>query len=455
MLRLNDQYKTILSNEQLDDPSFVKEYLQFSFKKRRPEKDAKLYINICKIYEKYPETIKELLDNINKLGYYKDYFHILKYSSRQEDLTNYIFELVVNQIKEDISGMQKKSKISTLGKYLPREKSKVNIKINFIDRFNVVLFPGLSQFTARRKYRKLKTEFNKYLGTLESKLATKDYEGINFNKVSHYALNRNLTVINNHEPAALKLKEYLFNKLKSGSLTYFISCVLSHEFTQDEINNVWEYNRFLMDIPALSNELVANSMCIIDLSKDTFTYKFEYFAIGLALLIDQFSMLKNKVYLAGHGVIDLKGKNITEKAEYLMKLCGPVREMKLEEYTEIAHNLNEGNCKNLIFVTSKNIGPIEEILKDKRITLRQYIPDYGKYYIMYYNGNAIKKFCREHHKDFSSANNEENNENSLKMPIRNINQITVASEELNDFKTPVYIIAFVMMIMFCLNMQLF
>lgn len=83
MLRLNDQYKTILSNEQLNDPSFVKEYLEFSFKKRRPEKDAKLYINICKIYEKYPETIQELLDNINKLGYYKDYFHILKYSSRQ------------------------------------------------------------------------------------------------------------------------------------------------------------------------------------------------------------------------------------------------------------------------------------------------------------------------------------------------------------------------------------
>lgn len=444
MFKLNDQYKTILSDEQLLDKSFVQEYLEFSFKRRRPEKDPKLYINICKIYTTYPDTIKELLDNINKLGYYKDYFHILKYS-KQPDLSNYIFDLVTTQIATDIINMKNKTNITTLGKYLPREKSKLNIKINFIDRFNETIFPNQNQFTARKNYRKLKTEFNKYLGTLESKLSTKQYEDINYNKVSHYALSRNLTVINNHDVAANKLKEYMFNKLKSGSLTYFISCVLSHEFTEDEINNVWEFNRFLMDIPSLNNELVANSMCIIDLSKDTFTNKFEYFTIGLALLVDQFSLLKNKVFLAGHGLIDFTNKTITQKAEYLMKLCGPVRNIKLEEYLEIANNLNQNKCKNLVFVTGKDIGNIEEILMNKQITLRQYIPGFGKYYILYYNGNSIRKFCRENHKD----HNENNNDTNIK--IYGIDQIINKSEELNDFKSPLYSVVTSLAILACLH----
>lgn len=450
MFKLNDQYKTILSEEQLDNKQFVQEYLQFSFHKRRPEKDAKLYINICKIFTKYPDTIKELLQNINKLGYYKDYFHILKYSSKQKDLTDHITDLIISQIKTDIENMQNKGKISTLGKYLPREKSKLNLKTKFIDNFNTLLFPDQNQFAARRNYRKLKTAINNYLGTLESKLSTKQYDKINFNKVSHYSLSKNLTVINNHETAATKLKEYMFNKLKTGSLIYFISCVLSKEFLEEEINTVWEYNRFLMDIPTLNNELVSNSMCIIDLSKDTFLNKFEYFAIGLALLVDQFSTLENKVYLSGHGPINLSNKTITEKVEYLMKLCGPVKNINLENYLEISNNLNGNKCKNLIFVTGKDIGPIEETLKDKHITLRQYIPDFGKYYILYYNGNTIKKFCRENHKDFDNDNGNDNNSNSKKM--HNINQIVKESEELNDFNFPIYSVIGSLGLLACLNL---
>ena len=78
--RENDKFKTIITKENLGDQEFVKEYLEFSFYKRKPQKDVKLYKNICRIYEVYPETIKELLTNIPRLGYYKDYFHILKHN---------------------------------------------------------------------------------------------------------------------------------------------------------------------------------------------------------------------------------------------------------------------------------------------------------------------------------------------------------------------------------------
>lgn len=451
----NDKFKTILSNDVLKDPEFVKEYLAFSFYKRRPEKDPKLYINICRIYEVYPDTIKELLNNINRLGYYKDYFHILKHTNPKSDLQKnliaYIYDLIIQQISEDITNMKKKSKISTLGKYLPREKAKLNLKINFIDRFNEVMFPHATQFTARKNYRQLKTEFNNYLGTLESKLATKDYSKINFDKVSHYALTNNMKVIESHPDAAQKFKDYRSSQLKSGTLTYFISCVLSHEYDEAEIEKVWEYNRFLMDIPGLNYEFVSNAAIIIDLSKDTFGFKFEYFTIGLALLVNQFSLLENKVFLAGHGLIDFsEHKTITSKCDYLMKLCGPTKEIVLTNYLETVQNVNNNTCKNLIFVTSKDIGNIEEGLKDTKVTLRQYIPDFGKYYIMYYNGNQIKKYCRYNHKDHGPVD-----DNTDTKKINNISQITKESKELNNFRTPVYIVTGLLLIVIALNYQLF
>jgi hypothetical protein len=456
--RENDKFKTIITKENLSDAEFVKDYLEFSFYRRKPEKDPKLYINICRIYEVYPNTIRELLDNIPRLGYYKDYFHILKhikYSSEvQQGLVSYIDQLVLGQLTEDIANMKKKSKISTLGKFLPREKSKMNKKTNFIDRFANQMFPGTEQFAARKKYRKLKSLINKYLGTLEVKLCSQDYEKINFNKVSHYALENNLNVIASHPKAAKKYKAHLYNLLKTGSLTYFISCALSKEntHTSEEIEEIWEYNRFVMDIPGLSNILLAKSAIIIDLSKDTFSCKFEYFTIGLALLVEEFSLLEKKIFLAGHGYIDFNKENcktVIEKADYLMKLCGPSKQIGVTKYLDIVneHNTNlELQCKNLIFATGKKIGNIEEELEDTKITLRQYMPDIGKYYILYYNGNKIRKYCRYNHTNRGPPD---------KKKIRNISQITKNSSELNNFSGPFYLILVLIVIWLVIKFRLF
>ena len=67
----------VFDKNDLDDKDKVKKYLQLSFQKRLRKKSMKLYYNICQIFEKYPATIKELLNNIPVLGYYKYYFYIL------------------------------------------------------------------------------------------------------------------------------------------------------------------------------------------------------------------------------------------------------------------------------------------------------------------------------------------------------------------------------------------
>src|SRR5579885_2376372 len=106
------KFKNILYDHELENVNIVKEYLTFSLNKRKPKKDFKFYINICKIYNFYPNTICDILDNIPKLGYYKDYFFIL-FFSRNENLNNYIYKIIINQIKKDVDNFNKKQKIST------------------------------------------------------------------------------------------------------------------------------------------------------------------------------------------------------------------------------------------------------------------------------------------------------------------------------------------------------
>ena len=134
-------FKKILNDIQLKDIELVKEYLKFSFRQRKAKKDYKLYINICRIFDVYPDTIKELLDNIPTLGYYKDYFYVLKFS-RNATLSKYIYDIVVKQLKIDMQHIKSKQndKITTLGKWLPRETSKINKETNFIDNFTEIFY---------------------------------------------------------------------------------------------------------------------------------------------------------------------------------------------------------------------------------------------------------------------------------------------------------------------------
>src|SRR5207245_2961042 len=108
---------------------------------------------------------------------YKDYFYILNFS-KNTNLDDYIYNIIINQLKEYLKNIKCKKQISTLGKWLPREKSEINKKINFIDKFNSKFYPDFAIYSARKRYRKLKSMLNKNLGTLEVNLCAKNYDKI-------------------------------------------------------------------------------------------------------------------------------------------------------------------------------------------------------------------------------------------------------------------------------------
>ena len=79
--------------------------------------------------------------------------------------------------KATLDNLAKEKKISTLGKWLPREKSSINKKCGFVDKFCKLFFPKIkNKFQARREYRKTKTLINQKLGTIETKICGKLYK---------------------------------------------------------------------------------------------------------------------------------------------------------------------------------------------------------------------------------------------------------------------------------------
>lgn len=426
------KFKKVLRDDDLKEIETVKEYLQFSFRKRKAKKDYKLYINICKIYNVYPETIKDVLNNIPKLGYYKDYFYILMFS-RNNQLSQYIYDLVISQLDEDLKNLKEDKQISTIGKWLPRESSKINKQCNFIDTFNSMFYPDVSIFTARKRYRKLKTMLNDKIGTLEAKICTHQYSQIDFNKVSHMALERNKETLLKHDESKLKLETFIKNNLKKMSLAEFIKEVITNNHSQELIEDIWENNRFSMEIPYISR-MICNSVCVIDLSKDTYNNDCQYFTLGMALLIDQFSTLDNKIFVCNDNCIKLTG-TIKEKLDQLTKYCGPCKPIDISKYYELVTKNNVNNpCKNIFFVTNKNINCIEWLC-DKKMTLVQFKPYYEGYDIVYYNGDYVKLFSKYTTKQYGN-----NEVDVYQSRSKNIKNIIDTSNELNDRQTPINII---------------
>lgn len=426
------KFRKVLRNDEVKDIDTVKEYLEFSFKKRRSKKDYKVYINVCKIYNIYPNTIKELLNNIPKLGYYKDYFYVLMFS-RNVELSDYIYDIVIKQLNDDLANLKENKKISTMGKWLPRESSKINKTCNFIDTFNSKFYPDKEKFNARKRYRKLKTMLNSKIGTLEAKICTHQMDTIDFNKVSRTALKRNKSTLLKNEVSKEKLESHIKSTITKMSLSNFVKEIMINNHNSEMIQDIWEHNRFSMELPYF-NRLVCNSVCIIDLSKDTYNNDSQYFTIGIALLIDLFSTLENKVFVCNNNLVKLNG-SIKEKIDQLTKYCGPCKQIDITRYYDLVTKNNaENQCKNIFFVTNKDISNLEWLL-DKKMTLVQFKPQYDEYDIVYYNGDKETKF-----KKYMTNNYDSDEIISHEKKSKNINDIINKSNELNDRQTPINII---------------
>jgi len=409
------RYRKILHEKDLIDSSFIKSYLEREFRFSRTKKNKALYININIIFQKYPDTIKEILNNIPLLGYYKDYFYILMFS-RNPELDQYIYNIIHTQLKEDQSNLKKNKKISTLGKWLPREDSKINKKCNFIDKFSEIFFPNsFDVYAARRKYRLMKTELNKELGTIESKLCTKQFSSINYAKVAPYALKKKMHIIQKHEESKIKYDEYQLALLKNMNLSELVREIIKNN--SNDIEKVWNTFKSPFD------KYLSNAVCIIDLSNDVYAVKGEFFAIGMALLASE--RFPNSRIFVGNEIVQLEDIRLTHedslerdlsytllnKIKMLQKYMGPCKFPDLSQFDDT----------QIIIVSTK------EIKRPDRIKLLHIIPYYDTYTI-----KKPRKLIIPHNLARGTIHLQKNK----------IKMITNKSCELRDVKTPILIILF-------------
>lgn len=429
----------ILTTDDLKEVNNVKLYLEYAFSKRKAKKNCKVYINICAIFEVYPNIIKEILINIPVLGYYKDYFYVLSFSTNAE-LNEHIYDIIIDQITKDIKSIENNEEISTMGKWLPREKSKINKRCKIVDLLSARLFPDDNKNTARKKYRQLKTQINIKLGTLESKICTQQYQMIDYDKVSPYALKITTKILEKHEICRYHMDIHETKVLQELKLFEFVKKIISNKYPWNKIDDLWNQNDYYNEIPFFQARKL-EMICIADLSNSTYHVNGEFLAIGILLLTDKCSCIKDKIIVGDGNLIKLEGGTM-EKIKKLMKYVGPSQNIDAKKYYETYIENSEHKNVCFAFITVKEISNIQ-FLQNKQVSYLHFIPCYDTYDIVYFNGQDI----------ITARNNtyiQCLRENTHKKKIMSIIN---ASFELNNQK--ISIIYTLMFIIFCIAIGYF
>jgi Mg-chelatase subunit ChlD len=137
------------------------------------------HLLFLEIAERFPETALNLVPLIPKYGYWKDVFVLASKATAADAkvgpaLTDAIVALAVSQLKSDFeilsaaaSAGVKPQGISLLGKWAPREGNK-NHK-TMVSKLAQALFPS-SGTSAKVQYRRMVSDLNRHLGTVEVKM---------------------------------------------------------------------------------------------------------------------------------------------------------------------------------------------------------------------------------------------------------------------------------------------
>ena len=251
-----------------------------------------LKLNHNDIYKKNIHTY------INKYGCWNDLNFIIK-KTKKIKKNNYEYKLFAEQLKKDKELLENGENISLCAKWII---SPNNTKIIKIARY---LFTDISRYQER--YRKeyiipLRTKLN----IIETKLCTKDYENIDYNKIPAKALTiYNKTFIRHDEDKyKLYLSDIANNKCKmkiSGLLPYeIIKKYIDEEYNNNIINEMLEL-QWKTYVDMYKFKIFDDIIPIVDVSGSMLTssnkIKPLYVSIAMGLLLAEINKgeLHNKI----------------------------------------------------------------------------------------------------------------------------------------------------------------
>jgi len=301
------------------------------FQKRRTKKPFIFYKKIATYYDKYPDTVKELVKNLHSMGYWKDYFMLLLASNNLE-LNDFIYDFLVESLKKDLDNYDSGEQITTLAKWLPREGSGFDKKLNFVDKFSKIIYPEQkNKFMARKNYRKLIVKLNQKLKTSEVMLCNKKHDELDFNKMGPLCFKKHYPKFLANEQCRLKIKKRLYDVYDRYDIWNFINHILFKkydDFQKEIILEIWnrKINVFLKEVEFLN----FNYNFLIDLSSTVFGTRAIVCIVGVILLkCEIYPNSKVFINCAQHMLLILKAIYLIELNKYLIIVVQVIKFMKI------------------------------------------------------------------------------------------------------------------------------
>lgn len=322
-------------------------------KNRGPQKKYKFYVTLASLYKTKPNEVKTLINKVNEWGYWKDLF-ILLLANDNIDLENYIYTFTLNQLKEDWNNYMKKETISNLAKWIPKQNKSFDKKLKFVENMCMRLYPDYKEFpfNCKKRYRKMTSTLNKYLGTTEIYLCSKEYEKIDFDRVSNICMKRNMNTFLKDDNCKNNLRKHLYKKYVSLDFKNLLDKIIFKkisDFEKEVIKEVWKINR--IDYEKKIEQLVGMRFrsidIVIDMSKSMYDSKNINISIGVALLGNVYN---NKIIINAYNpyILELK-YDLFENIDIISQECVSYDSINLEKISQLM------NKKKILFVTSKDM----------------------------------------------------------------------------------------------------
>lgn len=314
--------------------------------------DPKEYMKWDKKYKRNPIKTRNELRSIKE--YYKQYLYILSLT-RNKKLTDEIYKIIIDKLRQDIYNSNHGKKISTLAKWLPRENKSFDIQLGFVKEITDRMYPGMAKNEAYKLYRQINSKLCEKIGVAEQKLVKNNFDEIDFKTMPIICMRKNMIKMIKDDKTKTRLFNFLGDKFSNISDKNYIELLLSNDMHPIERRiciaqfsvrklNILDKNRYLNYIT--SNNLIP----IIDMSNSLFKSNDIYTNLMICLVAMEYS---DKIIINAKNPIILEiyhKKGIDYKINEIMKY--------LVEHTVIDLNLikkhaNE-KCNKLLIISDKN-----------------------------------------------------------------------------------------------------
>jgi hypothetical protein len=186
--------------------------------------------------------------------------------------------------------------VSTLVKWLPQEGKKLDVELDFVDKFTKLLFPHIEDIAIRKKkYRLLRKSLSDCKNIIERYINIKKFDKIDISKLNHNQFYKLYAYIKNDDRYKTQIEEYLYKFFSKLKFYDFIKILYNHDYTKYRhvVNKVWNVRKIIYkdDIYFIPN-LNKKTVVVVDLNNDVVGYQYNII-IGLLILI--YSLKKSQI----------------------------------------------------------------------------------------------------------------------------------------------------------------